>query len=299
MKERVSQAGLYLRHKPVGPSSFSLVQSAMGELQEAGSKLKVCHGGTLDPFAEGLLLLLVGPATKIFEHLHDAPKTYVAQVVWGVETDSGDGLGRTVKEGSADQLKADQLNAALAPFLGWTPQVPPPTSAKKIKGEPAYRRVHRGENVSLPPSRVYLHGARWLSHQLPHASTLELTCRGGFYVRSLVRDVGRALGCGAHVKTLARTAIGPWRDDAKERFCSGRDVLPWWPARLLTDAEWGAVKKEASIPRGKPGTPAWRFPKGFPPAPPHALGMHQGRVVALLTDDGEVLSPSAVFPKGL
>lgn len=299
MEERVSQAGLYLRHKPVGPTSFSLVQTAMGELHAAGSKLKMCHGGTLDPFAEGLLLLLVGPATKIFEHLHDAPKTYVAQVVWGVETDTGDGLGRVVSEGRADQLMADQLDAALTPFLGWTLQVPPTTSAKKVKGEPAYRRVHRGEHVDLPPSRVYLHSARWLSHQLPRTSTLELTCRGGFYVRSLVRDLGRALGCGAHVKTLARTAIGPWRDDAKERFCSGRDVLPWWPVRLLTDAEWGEVKKETAIPRGKVGAPGWRFPKGFPPAPPHALGLHQGRVVALLADNGVELTPTAVFPKGL
>ncbi|MBX7117255.1 MAG: tRNA pseudouridine(55) synthase TruB [Myxococcaceae bacterium] len=299
MERRVHQAGLYLCHKPVGPSSFSLVQAAMAKLRGAGLKTKVCHGGTLDPFAEGLLLLLVGPATKIFEHLHEAPKTYVAQVVWGVETDTGDGLGRVVSEGSAQQLTVNQLDAALAPFLGWTQQVPPPTSAKKVKGEPAYRRVHRGETVSLPPSRVYLHSARWLGHRLPSSSVLELTCRGGFYVRSLVRDLGQALGCGAHVKTLARTTIGPWRDDAPERFFAGRDVLPWWPYRLLTDAEWGMVKKESPLACEKLNAPRWRFPKGFPPPLPHALGMHQGRVVALFSNTGETLSPSAVFPKGL
>lgn len=292
-------SGIYLRHKPVGVTSFSLVQEAMADQREAGSRLKICHGGTLDPFAEGLLLLLVGPATKLFPYLHEAPKTYVAQVNWGRETDTGDAAGKTVHEGSTGELNAAKLDAALAAMLGWIEQVPPATSAKKVRGEPAYRRVHRGEEVSLGPSRVYLHQARWLSHQLPKSSTLELVCRGGYYVRALARDFGRALGCGAHLSQLRRSAIGPWQDGAEQTFASGRETLPWWPTRALSDAEWGAVKKGDSISRGELGQPSWRLPKDFPWPQPKCLGLHQGRVVALFAQQEEALQPLTVFVRGL
>src|SRR3954452_3749091 len=97
--------GIYLFHKPVGPTSFSLVRSAM---EEAG-RLKVCHGGTLDPFAHGLLLMLVGPATRLFDYLHAVPKLYEGTVRWGVETDNGDLLGKTTFEGDASGLTAERL----------------------------------------------------------------------------------------------------------------------------------------------------------------------------------------------
>src|SRR5579871_1073053 len=107
-----AKAGLYLVHKPVGISSHALVREWMGGL-------KVCHGGTLDPFAEGLLLILAGSATHLFEYLHDAPKQYVASVAWGVETDTGDGQGKPVHSGDAAALTAERLDEALRPFLGW------------------------------------------------------------------------------------------------------------------------------------------------------------------------------------
>src|SRR5205085_314882 len=102
-------------------------------------------------------------------------------------------------QGDASAMMPQDLDAALAGFLGWRDQVPPATSAKKIGGEPAYKKAHRGEEVVLPPSRVYLHEARWLSHDLPGKSRLLLTCRGGYYVRALARDLGRRLGCGGHL----------------------------------------------------------------------------------------------------
>jgi|CXWL01.1.fsa_nt_gi tRNA pseudouridine55 synthase len=293
------QTGLYLRHKGVGQTSFSLVQAAMVDLQQAASKLKVCHGGTLDPFAEGLLLLLVGPATKVFGHLHDAPKTYVAKVQWGQETDTGDGFGKVVHAGDVSAHNEASLEAALQTHLGWSEQVPPVTSAKKVRGEPAYRRVHRGEEVSLGPSRVYLHSARWLSHQWPRSSTLELVTRGGFYVRSLARDIGRQLQCGAHLSALHRTAIGPWKDGATETFFAGKGLLPWWPSRALSDAEWGAVKKGEPIERGRLVPGGWRLPKGFPWLQPKALGVHQERVVALFEEHEQMLTPLTTFLKGL
>src|SRR5688572_23187000 len=114
--------GIYLAHKQVGTTSFSLVQAFMDEVEAAGltrKQLPVCHGGTLDPFAEGLLLLLAGPATHLMDLLHAVPKTYEAEVIWGVETDNGDLLGQIVREGDTSVLSSNILDAALVPFLGW------------------------------------------------------------------------------------------------------------------------------------------------------------------------------------
>ncbi len=278
--------GIYLAHKPVGDTSFSVVRGFMAELQATrpGKRTPVCHGGTLDPFAEGLLLLLVGQATRLMELLHPVPKRYVAEVIWGTETDNGDLLGRVVHQGSTAHLTPEALDAALARFLGWHDQVPPATSAKKIGGEPAYKKAHRGEEVVLPPSRVYLHEARWLSHELPRSSRLELTCRGGFYVRALARELGRVLGCGAHLSRLRRTAIGPWEDPGPSQRVGlhGRQVLPWCATRELSDAEVGVLRGEQPIPVGRLLPPDWRLPAGFPDPEAPVRGFHQGRLLVLL-----------------
>src|SRR5207245_3062146 len=205
--------GRYLVHKPLGQTSFSLVRSLMEEVRAAGirrDRLPICQGGALDPFSEGLLLLRAGEATRLMELLHAVPKTYVAEIAWGAETDNGDPLGRVVARGDAGDLTPEQLEQALAAFIGWRDQVPPRTSNKRVAGERAYRKAHRGESFELPPSRVYLHGARWLGPRLPASSPLELVSGGGYYVRSLARDLGRATGALAHL--AARTSVGPCRD---------------------------------------------------------------------------------------
>src|SRR5438270_3184935 len=122
--------GIYLLHKPVGATSFSLVQEFMDEVQRAGirrDKLPVCHGGALDPSAEGLLPLLAGRATRLMEQLHPIPKEYEAEVAWGRETDNGDLHGAAVLEGDARGLTPGTLDEALARFIGWREQVPPST----------------------------------------------------------------------------------------------------------------------------------------------------------------------------
>ncbi len=286
--------GIYLVHKPVGPTSFSVVQSFLEETRaRPGKRVPVCHGGTLDPFAEGLLLVLVGGATRLFELLHAVPKTYEAEVVWGTETDTGDLHGRPVHQGDTGALTPEALDTTLARFIGWRDQVPPATSAKKVGGEPAYRKAHRGEVVELPPSRVYLHQARWLSHALPHKSRLLLTCRGGYYVRSLARDVGQALGCGAHLSALKRTQIGPWADPepGKRVGLHGRDLLPWSKARMLTDQEVGELRREQGLPPGTVQPPDWKLPPGFPDPEAPVRGFHQGRLTFLLRErDGALWS---------
>ena len=295
--------GIHLVHKPVGPTSFSLVQSAVDSVRAAAPhrRPRVCHGGTLDPFAHGLLLLLVGPATRLFDHLHDVPKVYEAVVRWGVETDNGDPLGRTIFTGDASALSPRRLDEVLAGFLGWRDQVPPATSAKRVGGERAYAKAHRGETVVLPPSPVYLHEAAWVAHDLPRESRLRLVVRGGYYVRALARDVGRALGCGAHLGALHRTAIGPWADPGHGRIVAlhGSDLLPWAPARLLTDQEVGDLRLGRDIPAGECVPPGWTVPPGFPAPRPPVLGVHLGRLAFLLRRDGGRLQVLSVLPGGL
>ena len=295
--------GIHLLHKPVGPTSFSLVQAYTASLgdQRGRRRTKLCHGGTLDPFAHGLLLMLVGPATRMFEHLHGVPKVYEATVRWGSETDNGDLLGRVIFEGDPSHLAPQQLDDALTTFAGWREQVPPATSAKRIGGERAYEKAHRGETVTLPPSRVYLHEATWLEHDLPRESRLRIVVRGGYYVRSLARDLGRLLGCGAHLTTLHRTAIGPWHDPGPNGTIElhGRDLLPWAAARELSDQEVGELRQERTIPAGELLAPDWRVPEGFPDPQAPVRGFHLGRLVCLLRQEEDRLRALTALSGGL
>lgn len=283
------ESGIHLVHKTVGQSSFDVIRGFKRRAFEAGQKqLALGHGGTLDPFADGLLLVLAGQATRLMELLHPLPKTYVAELAWGVETDTCDLHGKAVSEPLPALRSPEGLAAALAPFLGWTEQIPPATSAKKIDGEAAYKKAHRGEVVIMKPSRVFLLSARWLNHELPPdkpcRSTLELTCRGGYYVRSLARDLGRALGCGAHLTALRRTAIGPWTDpgEGQERLLIGEELLPWCPSRVLSDAEADHLSHGRVIALGESLPPTWAMPGGFPDPGAPLRAMHEGRLVALL-----------------
>lgn len=279
--------GIYLTHKRVGESSFDVVRTFKRHAAEEGlKKFALGHGGTLDPFAEGLLLVLAGQATRLMELLHPLPKTYRAEVVWGQETDTCDRLGLAVAEGDTTQLSPETLEAILGGFLGWQDQVPPATCAKKIDGEAAYKKAHRGEVFDLEPSRVYLHSARWISHELPRSSVLDLTCRGGYYVRSLARDLGRAMGCGAHLSKLHRTAIGPWSDPSEGTsiLLEGEDLIPWCPTRQLSAPEADDLRHGRPIVVGEVIPSAWGLPDHFPDPGCPVRGLIDGRLVALLKE---------------
>lgn len=280
------EPGIHLLHKPSGPTSFSLVQPFLAEPGGRTKRLPVCHGGALDPFAHGLLLLLAGPATRVFELLHQVPKEYEAEIAWGAETDNGDPLGHVVARGDSSSLDPRMLEAALASFVGWREQVPPATSNKRIDGERAYARAHRGEIVELPAVRVYLHEARWLSHDLPRSSRLRIAVRGGYYVRALARDLGRSLGSRAHLSTLWRSAIGPWRDPGAGRRESihGAGLPPWLRVREVNEEEARALRRGGSISAEGTRTGEWPLPAGFPEPDPLVRAVLGGRLVALLRD---------------
>jgi len=287
-------SALWLCRKPVGVGSSALVRDFRAE--HAGDyRLKVSHGGVLDPFAHGLVVLLVGAANRLFERLHEAPKVYRARLCFGIETATGDAGGAIVRRGDPGGLSPEALEVGLRSFLGWTDQVPPATSNKRVGGERAWQRALRGESFTLPPQRVYCHDARWLEHDLPRGSRLELTVRGGFYVRSLAIDLGRRLGVGAHVVELERAAIGPWSCPPLDRrvAVSGRAVLPWLGSIELDDGEWGRLRRGLPAPERAPLPPEWPLPGGFPTVP-WVRALHRERLVAILGGPAPVLLPGGV-----
>lgn len=285
--------GIYLVSKPVGHTSFSRVRDFIDEGRRLGVRLPVCHGGALDPFAEGLLLLLAGEATRLMELLRGAPKTYRAEIAWGAETDNGDPLGRIVQRATAAHLTAQALQAALARFIGWQEQVPPATSNKRIGGERAYRKAHRGEVFELPPSRVYLHEARFVAHDLPRSSTLMLVTGGGYYVRALARDLGRATGALGHLSKLRRTAIGPWLDPGvgRREHLQGRALFPWLASLEIDSAELSRLRRGEPIRPRALTPPEWKLPEGLV-QPGRVRAFLDGALVAVLEPRDGALHPA-------
>jgi tRNA pseudouridine55 synthase len=190
--------------KPVGPTSHDLVAMA----RRALGLPRIGHTGTLDPFASGLLLLCLGPATRLAEYLTARPKTYLATMRLGTSTDTDDLTGAVVasSEGWRDLSGAD-IDAALARQVGAIEQLPPVYSAKKVGGERAHRTARRGGEVERRPVRVTLYSLEVREVSLPEV-TFEVTCSAGTYVRAIARDAGETLGVGAHLVGLRRTRIG-------------------------------------------------------------------------------------------
>ncbi|NIP58321.1 MAG: tRNA pseudouridine(55) synthase TruB, partial [Gemmatimonadetes bacterium] len=193
--------------KPVGPTSHDVVARARRALDTG----RIGHTGTLDPFASGLLLLCVGPATRLSEYLTALEKSYVAVARLGVGTDTLDPEGAVVERSDSwSELDRARIEEASASFLGRREQVPPQFSAKKVGGEAMYARARRGERVELSPIPVEIHELELLGVDLPDVR-LRIRCSSGTYVRALARDLGAALGEPAHLAELRRTAVGSFR----------------------------------------------------------------------------------------
>jgi len=202
------ESGFLLLDKPAGMSS---AQALAPLKQRFGRRARVGHAGTLDPFATGLLLALVGDATRLSALAMTLPKTYRATVAFGRETDTLDPTGEVVAERDPGHPPAS-LAEALARFQGEHEQQPPAYSALKVEGRRAYRVARGGTEPVLAPRRVVVHRVALLATRWPEVE-LELACGAGFYVRAFARDLGRVLGLPAHLAALRRTAIGPFRAD--------------------------------------------------------------------------------------
>ena len=193
--------GLLLVDKPAGVTSHDVVNDARRALRTR----RIGHAGTLDPFATGLLVLLVGHATRLLPHLNGEPKVYRATIAFGAETDTDDGTGSVTR--TAGLPDASRVREGIGTLTGPIDQVPPAYSAKQVEGRRAYAAARRGETLTLAPVRVTVHA--WEIRELTEErlDTI-ITCGGGTYIRALARDLGRRCDSAAYVASLRRTRSG-------------------------------------------------------------------------------------------
>jgi len=197
-------AGIILVDKPVGPSSRDVLDRLQGHLGIGA----LGHAGTLDPRASGLLIVLSGVARRLQEMFMASTKEYVGELTLGARSDTLDGEGPITPSGvPIPELGGGALDAVLDGFIGEIDQVPPRHSAVHVDGKRAYKLARKGKVVDLPPRRVVIESIEVVSVDGPKVR-LRVVCGKGTYIRSLADDIGDALGCGAYLSELRRTASG-------------------------------------------------------------------------------------------
>ena len=272
--------GVLVCDKPAGMTSHDVV----ARVRRLAGQRRVGHGGTLDPPATGVLVLAIGRATRLLPFLPTEPKRYLAEVAFGAETDTLDATGTVTATADAAGVGEAGLRDALAGFVGPQLQVPPMVSAIKVGGERLYAKARRGEQVDRVPRPIVISELElvgFTAGERPRA-TLEVTCSGGTYVRSLAADLGRALGTLAHLATLRRTAVGRFTErDAHtlaelEDFAGGprsenlaaavldpAAAMASTPTRALDGEEAAALANGRALePTGRPGPVAAVGPDG-------------------------------------
>jgi tRNA pseudouridine55 synthase len=200
--------GWLVLDKPAGLTS----NQALGRLKRLFNPKKAGHAGTLDPLATGVLPVAFGEATKTVSHVVDCEKTYDFTIRWGIETDTDDAEGQAVKTNEMRPSR-EAIEAALPGFLGDILQAPPSYSAIKVDGERAYDLARDGEAVELAPRMVTVHALDIAATPSPDLTQLICDCGKGTYVRSIARDLGRALGCYGHIAALRRSSVGPFNEE--------------------------------------------------------------------------------------
>ncbi len=200
--------GLLLVDKPAGMTSHDVVDAIRGKFRLK----KVGHGGTLDPMATGLLVILLGRGTRLFEQVMSSDKEYLGTMHLGVTTDSHDRDGEVIATGDYLHVSREELQAEMAKWVGDVLQTPPMISAIKKDGVPLYKLARRGREVERKPRLIHVYRFELLDFDPPRAR-FRLKCTKGTYVRTLCHDVGRGLGCGAFLEELRRTGVGRFTVD--------------------------------------------------------------------------------------
>jgi tRNA pseudouridine55 synthase len=297
-------AGLLVIDKPEGPTSHDVV----GRVRRVLGEKRVGHAGTLDPLASGVVVVVVGRATRLSTYLTSDDKRYRATVRLGVATTTYDRQGDPL--GPLAPVPTDveaRLRAALDARLGTQPQTPPAYSAKKIDGERAHRLARRGEAVTPAPALVTLKS--WTLVALDgDTATIDLHTSAGFYVRSLAHDVGVAIGCGGHLAALRRTGSGRFLIDeavplpeadapASALLAAMRPMdalLPEWPSAVVTAS--GAERVRHGVLIGPDVCTVWPEP-ALPGAPSRTptqgrgdSPLHQPPTIRLLDEAGRLLA---------
>jgi tRNA pseudouridine55 synthase len=281
--------GWIILDKPVGPGSTQMVGAVKRALREGGyPKVKVGHGGTLDPLASGVLPIALGEATKLSGHMLDADKVYEFTIGFGAETDTLD-LEGVVVETSGVRPTPAEVEAVLPRFTGPIEQVPPAYSALKVDGRRAYDLARAGETVMLRSRAVTVHSLAVRQCGLGETGglnemTLEARVSKGTYIRSLARDIARALGTVGHVTMLRRTKAGPFRLDQAISLDN------------LDEYSKGRTLEQALLPltAGLDDIPA------LPVTPDQAGALRQGRkLIGISAQPGLHLATDASVPVAL
>jgi tRNA pseudouridine55 synthase len=247
-------SGVLLVAKPVGVTSHDVVEQIRRSPLAAG--VRVGHSGTLDPFASGLLLILVGSATRAQRFFTALPKTYRTQVRFGVSSDTGDPAGNLSETGG--RVDEEAIRAALPGLVGEIRQRVPLASAVKVGGERLYRKARRGEQFDTPVRVVQVSRLK-LSRfdDQSQRAVLELDCSSGTYVRQLVTDLGEICGVGAYCQTLERLAIGPFElgDADEKRLIPLARALHFLPERTLAPEEVRVARHGNAVVGGADKSP--------------------------------------------
>ena len=258
--------GLVLVDKPPGPSSFALVKAL-----RARYGVKAGHAGTLDPLASGLLLCLLGPATRLGRYLVGLDKSYVTEIRLGLRTTTGDGEGDVLEKTSEPTL------AEIEALRGEIDLRIPQASAVKVEGRRAYDLQRRGVVVEMPMRRSTIYDLR-VRNYAPPLVELDLRVSSGTYVRAIADALG------GHCRTLRRTAVGPFRveDADEERVLPPLAALPHLAERELTDEEARLIRTGRALQGDAEG--------------PVALWRDDGELVAVARAENGTLRPETVFP---
>jgi len=200
--------GILPLNKPSDLSSYDCIR----KLKPILPNTKIGHAGTLDPMAQGLLLILLNEATKIADYLSTQDKEYVAKIRLGITTDTDDITGQIIKDEPCENITKQMVQAVIDSMIGEIEQVPPKFSALKQDGQRAYKLARKGIDFSLKPRKINIKAIELMRFSLPIIE-IKTTVSKGTYIRSMARDIGDKLGCGATLEGLTRTRIGKFKNE--------------------------------------------------------------------------------------
>jgi len=293
-------SGLLNVHKPKGVTSRDVVNRVVWLLRRRTGlrKIKVGHCGTLDPLATGVLVIGVGSSTRLMSRVQQHRKTYSGTFLLGRATNTDDVTGETIREVAIapGEFDAGSIRNLLPEFTGRILQVPPVFSAVHVDGKRAYQLARKGKEVEIEPREVEVYSldvTRFVEGSLPEFE-LRVECGSGTYIRSLGRDIGERLGCGATMSSLSRIGIGPFelqdavplgelnQENILEHLQSPAVAACHLPTRTLDEEETRRILNGRDIPRGS-----------FKPPRIHAESTDQEEDVALLTSTGDLIAIGA------
>jgi tRNA pseudouridine55 synthase len=306
-KPRRAVHGILLLDKPGGISSNSALQ-AVKRLYAAE---KAGHTGNLDPLATGMLPVCLGEATKISAFLLDADKHYRTRCLLGMETDTGDSEGSITVTRPVPVLDPGDIEAVLQRFRGEITQIPPMYSALKHQGQPLYKLARQGLNIERAPRSLVIHSLELQAVELPYLE-LDIKCSKGTYIRSLVEDIGRELGCGAHVVELRRLASMPFAGQpmyslqALEAIAAtggqaaldalllpADSALPHWPEVVLDPSIAALVRQGQAVSAA--GAPAAGLLRLYCEHGPREEEQRQFMGVGRVLEDGRIGAKRLIF----